>query len=121
MTADVAENAHKAAKTKYLPRVDGLAGYQHFSREVSILNSKQKSALTNLGTNSVGQLGNQLGQNLTTLAQQGIISPQTAQQLGQVLNNIASPRTQAANNIGTTIKDAFRTITKNIYAGGTST
>ena len=27
MTADVAENAHKAAKTKYLPRVDGLAGY----------------------------------------------------------------------------------------------
>ena len=118
MTADVAENAHKAAKTKYLPRVDGLAGYQHFSREVSILNGKQKSALTNLGTNSVGQLGNQLGQNLTTLAQQGIISPQTAQQLGQVLNNIASPLTQAANNIGTTIKDAFRTNTKNVYAGG---
>lgn len=118
MTADVAENAHKAAKTKYLPRVDGLAGYQHFSREVSILNGKQKSALTNLGTNSVGRLGNQLGQNLTTLAQQGIISPQTAQQLGQVLNNIASPLTQAANNIGTTIKDAFRTNTKNVYAGG---
>ena len=118
MTADVAENAHKAAKTKYLPRVDGLAGYQHFSREVSILNGKQKSALTNLGTNSVGQLGNQLGQNLTTLAQQGIISPQTAQQLGQVLNNIASPLTQAANNIGTTIKDAFRTNTKNVYTGG---
>ena len=118
MTADVAENAHKAAKTKYLPRVDGLAGYQHFSREVSILNGKQKSALTNLGTNSVGQLGNQLGQNLTILAQQGIISPQTAQQLGQVLNNIASPLTQAANNIGTTIKDAFRTNTKNVYAGG---
>lgn len=118
MTADVAENTHKAAKTKYLPRVDGLAGYQHFSREVSILNGKQKSALTNLGTNSVGQLGNQLGQNLTTLAQQGIISPQTAQQLGQVLNNIASPLTQAANNIGTTIKDAFRTNTKNVYAGG---
>lgn len=118
MTVDVAENTHKAAKTKYLPRVDGLAGYQHFSREVSILNGKQKSALTNLGTNSVGQLGNQLGQNLTTLAQQGIISPQTAQQLGQVLNNIASPLTQAANNIGTTIKDAFRTNTKNVYAGG---
>lgn len=118
MTADVAENTHKAAKTKYLPRVDGLAGYQHFSREVSILNSKQKSALTNLGTNSVGQLGNQLGQSLSSLAQQGIISQQTAQQLGQVLNSIASPLTQAANNIGTTVTDAFRTNTRNVYAGG---
>lgn len=118
MTADVAENTHKAAKTKYLPRVDGLAGYQHFSREVSILNGKQKSALTNIGTNSVGQLGNQLGQSLSSLAQQGIISQQTAQQLGQVLNSIASPLTQAANNIGTTITDAFRTNTRNVYAGG---
>lgn len=118
MTADVAENTHKAAKTKYLPRVDGLAGYQHFSREVSILNGKQKSALTNIGTNSVGQLGNQLGQSLSSLAQQGMISQQTAQQLGQVLNSIASPLTQAANNIGTTITDAFRTNTRNVYAGG---
>lgn len=118
MTADVAENTHKVAKTKYLPRVDGLAGYQHFSREVSILNGKQKSALTNIGTNSVGQLGNQLGQSLSSLAQQGMISQQTAQQLGQVLNSIASPLTQAANNIGTTITDAFRTNTRNVYAGG---
>lgn len=118
MTADVAENTHKAAKTKYLPRVDGLAGYQHFSREASILNGKQKSALTNIGTNSVGQLGNQLGQSLSSLAQQGIISQQTAQQLGQVLNSIASPLTQAANNIGTTVTDAFRTNTRNVYAGG---
>ena len=30
MTVDVAENTRKAAKTKYLPRVDALAGYQHF-------------------------------------------------------------------------------------------
>ena len=44
MAADVAENTHKAAKTKYLPRVDALAGYQHFSREISLLNDKQKQA-----------------------------------------------------------------------------
>ena len=68
MTAEVAENIHKSAKTKYLPRVDGLAGYQHFSREVSILNDKQKSALANLGSNTAGKLGNQIGQNLTSLA-----------------------------------------------------
>ncbi len=118
LTAEVAENTHKSAKTKYLPRVDGLAGYQHFSREVSILNDKQKSALANLGSNTAGKLGNQIGQNLTSLAQQGIISTQTAQQLGQLLSNIAAPLTQAGNNFGQSINDAFRTNTKNVYAAG---
>lgn len=118
MTAEVAENTHKSAKTKYLPRVDGLAGYQHFSREVSILNDKQKSALANLGSNTAGKLGNQIGQNLTSLAQQGIISTQTAQQLGQLLSNIAAPLTQAGNNFGQSINDAFRTNTKDVYAAG---
>ena len=100
MAADVAENTHKAAKTKYLPRVDALAGYQHFSREISLLNDKQKQALGNLGTNTVGQLGGQIGQNLSSLVQQGLISPQAAQQLGQVLGSITTPLTQAGNNIG---------------------
>ena len=107
MTADVAENTHKAAKTKYLPHVDALAGYQHFSREISLLNDKQKQALGNLGTNTVGQLGGQIGQNLSSLVQQGLISPQAAQQLGQVLGSITTPLTQAGNNIGQSINDAF--------------
>ncbi len=118
MAADVAENTHKAAKTKYLPRVDALAGYQHFSREISLLNDKQKQALGNLGTNTVGQLGGQIGQNLSSLVQQGLISPQAAQQLGQVLGSITTPLTQAGNNIGQSINDAFRSNTKNIYSGG---
>ena len=118
MAADVAENTHKAAKTKYLPRVDALAGYQHFSREISLLNDKQKQALGNLGTNTVGQLGGQIGQNLSSLVHQGLISPQAAQQLGQVLGSITTPLTQAGNNIGQSINDAFRSNTKNIYSGG---
>ena len=28
---EIAENTHKVAKAKYLPRVSGLAGYEHFS------------------------------------------------------------------------------------------
>ena len=107
MTVDVAENTRKAAKTKYLPRVDALAGYQHFSREISLLSDDQKNTLSNLGTNTFGQLGGQIGQNLTSLAQQGILSPQMAQQLGQLFSNVATPLTQVGNNIGQSINDAF--------------
>ena len=118
MTVDVAENPRKAAKTKYLPRVDALAGYQHFSREISLLSDDQKNTLSNLGTNTFGQLGGQIGQNLSSLAQQGVLSPQVAQQLGQLLSNVSTPLTQAGNNIGQSINDAFRSNTKNVYAGG---
>ena len=117
MSADVAENTRKAAKTKYLPRVDALAGYQHFSREISLLSDKQKRAFGHLGTNTVGQTGSQMEQNLASLVQQGILSPQTAQQLGQVLGNITTPLIQAGNNIGQRINDAFRSNTKNVYGG----
>ena len=118
MTVDVAENTRKAAKTKYLPRVDALAGYQHFSREISLLSDDLKNTLSNLGTNTFGQLGGQIGQNLSSLAQQGVLSPQVAQQLGQLLSNVSTPLTQAGNNIGQSINDAFRSNTKNVYAGG---
>ena len=118
MTVDVAENTRKAAKTKYLPRVDALAGYQHFSREISLLSDDQKNTLSNLGTNTFGQLGGQIGQNLSSLAQQGVLNPQVAQQLGQLLSNVSTPLTQAGNNIGQSINDAFRSNTKNVYAGG---
>ena len=118
MTVDIAENTRKAAKTKYLPRVDALAGYQHFSREISLLSDDQKNTLSNLGTNTFGQLGGQIGQNLSSLAQQGVLSPQVAQQLGQLLSNVSTPLTQAGNNIGQSINDAFRSNTKNVYAGG---
>lgn len=46
ISVEIAENAHKAAKTKYLPRVMGMAGYEHLSREMSLLNDKQKETLT---------------------------------------------------------------------------
>ena len=118
MTVDVAENTRKVAKTKYLPRVDALAGYQHFSREISLLSDEQKNSFSNLGTNTFGQLGGQISQNLNSLAQQGILSPQMAQQLGQLFSNVATPLAQAGNNIGQRINDAFRSNTKNVYAGG---
>ena len=118
VTADIAENAHKAAKTKYLPRVTGMAGYEHLSREISLLSDKQKETLSSLGSATVGKIGGQIGESITQLVQQGIISTQAAQRLGDVLGNITSPLSQAGNNIGETIRQSLRTNTKNMYAAG---
>ena len=44
---DIAYNLKKSARTKYLPKVDALGGYEWFNREISLLNSNQKSAISN--------------------------------------------------------------------------
>ena len=49
---EVNANLRKSARTKYLPQVNALAGYEWMSREVSILNNEQKSVLSNMGTNA---------------------------------------------------------------------
>lgn len=113
----VAANNHKAAQTKYLPRVDGMAGYQHFSREISLLNKQQKSSLSNLGTNTIGQVGNDLASSITNLVNQGALTQSTAEKLSALLGQIGTPLVQAGNNIGQSIRDAFRTNTKNLWAG----
>ena len=118
VTADIAEHTHKAAKTKYLPRVTGMAGYEHLSREVSLLNDKQKKTLSSLGSATVDKLNGQIGQSISQLVQQGIISAEAAQRLGDVLDNITAPLSQAGNNIGETIRQGLRTNTKNMYAAG---
>ena len=51
---DVATNLKKSARTKYLPKVDAMGGYEWFSKEISLLNDGQKSAFSNLGSNIVG-------------------------------------------------------------------
>ncbi|EGQ13974.1 TolC family protein [Prevotella pallens] len=118
LTAQIAEDTHKAAKTKYLPRVTGMAGYEHLSREISLLNDKQKQTLSSLGSTTVGQVGSQIGQTIGQLQQQGFISAQVAQRLADVLGGITTPLSQAGNNIGETIRRGLRTNTKNMYAAG---
>ena len=48
---DIAYNLKKSARTKYLPKVDALGGYEWFNREISLLNNNQKSAISNIGSN----------------------------------------------------------------------
>lgn len=113
----VALNTRKAARTKYLPKVDALAGYEHVSKEVSLLKNDQKEMLGNLGTVAGAKLAESLPQTITALAQQGLITPQAAQQMGGLLTQMMPSLAQQGNEIGQGLRDAFRTDTRNIWAG----
>lgn len=112
---DVARDTRKAARTKYLPHVDVVGGYEFMSREISILNDRQKGALGSLGTTAAGQIGGTMSSVISEMAGQGIISQQTASALGGIAGKLAPGIEQAGNSIGRTITDAFRTDTRNIF------
>lgn len=104
---DVAANLRKSARTKYLPHVSALGGYVWTSKEVSILNDDQKSALNNLGTNAATGLQTSLGPYTTIL-------PTALQtKLAGDLSTLAGTLDQ----FGMGVVDAFRTDTRNIVAG----
>lgn len=113
---EVALNTRKAAKTKYLPKVDLLGGYEWTSQEVSLLKDSQKDMLDNLGTTASSALGEKATNILGTLAQQGMITPQQAQALGNFMGSQIAPLAQTVNGFGQGITDAFRTDTRNIFA-----
>ncbi len=83
----MAEQVRKAARTKYLPHLDVLGGAVFSSREISLLTNTQKDALSGIGT-TVGAL----------------VGVQDQRVIG------------ALNKIGTDVKDAFRTDTRQMYA-----
>lgn len=112
---DVALNTRKTARTKYLPHVDVIAGYEFMSKEISILNDEQKGALGNLGTSSAEKVGSMMQTAISDMVNQGLITPQTAGALGQIASNAGAGMQQLGNTIGKSISDAFRTDTRNIF------
>ena len=105
---DVARDVKKAARTHYLPKVDALGGYSYMSKEVSILNDDQKSALSNLGSNAVnGMSASGIGAQLAQILEGLGMNP------AQVLPAAAA----ALNQTGQNVVDAFRTDTRNMWAG----
>lgn len=107
----------KAARTKYLPKIDVLGGYEYTSREISLLNNTQKNALGNIGTTIGGQMGSDISSVLGNLVQQGIFTQDQATQIGSVLNKAGTSLGSALNQAGQKIVDAFRTDTRNIFVG----
>lgn len=104
---EVAENVRKSARTKYLPHVSAIGAYEFTSEEISILNDGQKAALGGLGTTAVGTLQSTLGSLV------GALPPAAQLQVAQDMTRMA----EGLNQRGQNIADAFRTDTRNIFAG----
>ena len=115
MRQDIAANTRKAARTAYLPKVDAIGGYELLSKEISLLNNDQKTALNNLGTTITTKLGATLPEMLTSMAQQGVITPQQAQAFGQIGSQQLPALAQSLNEAGSDIRKAFRTNNRNMF------
>ncbi len=127
---DVAKNIRKSARTKYLPHISAIGTYQYTSEEISILNDDQKSMLSNLGNGfsslaqgGMGQLQSGMNSMSKLLGALNLPAP-VMQQLGAdmqkmqlELSQTVTTTTGALNAEGQKIVDAFRTDTRNIWAG----
>ena len=112
---DIATYTRKAARTQFLPKVDAVGGYELLSKEISLLNSDQKTALNNLGNILVPKLGESLTGIITDMTMEGIITPQQAQSLGKMAQGRMGTLTQSLNAAGTDIRRAFRTNNRNMF------
>lgn len=111
----------KAAHTNYLPKVSLTAGYMRTGDEISLLNSDQKSALNNLGSNAVNAFNGQYAGQFAQIAQQIVTKhPELAplvQNISGQLPQIQGALGQAGNAFGQGLTDALRTDTRNMTAG----
>ncbi len=122
---DMARNIRKSARTKYLPGIHAFGSYMYTSREISLLNGDQKSALSNIGTTAANGINSALqnaGASLTPeqlaaingqLGALGTSIEQIAGGFNEHINSAAS----MLNAGGRSLVDAFRTDTRNIFAG----
>ncbi|MCD8555112.1 MAG: TolC family protein [Bacteroides graminisolvens] len=102
-----ADYQNKAAFTNYLPKLSATGTYIRNQKEISILNDEQKAGLSQLGTT--------VGTQVKGFAQQlAVAHPELAPLIASLGNfDIATPLNAAGNSI----VDAFRTDTRNMYAG----
>ena len=112
---EVARNTRKAVRTKYLPKIDVLGGYEYTSKEISLLSDEQKSGLNNIGNKANGMIGNEVTPIISSLTQQGIITPEQASHLGNFISHFGSAMGEVLNHAGHKIVDAFETDTRNMF------
>lgn len=103
---EAAANLHRAARTDYLPKLSAEGGYRLTSREVSLLNGRQKSTLNSLGTTMTTPLQ-------SALASVAQAFPDLAPTFEQLMQTAAAD----VNTIGQDVRRAFRTNTRNLFAG----
>lgn len=101
----------KAAFTNYLPDISAMGTYMRNQKEFSLLSDELKGNLNNMGTAVHTQL--QGGVQEILAANPSLASNPIFQQLVGALSSIEGP----LNGAGNAITDAFRTDTRNVYAG----
>ena len=102
----------KAAFTNFLPKIDVTGTYMRTQKEISLLSDDQKNAIGNMGT-SVGMGLQQLNQQMQQIA---TAHPELLPLLTP-LSGVMGQIPGALNGVGQSIVDAFRTDTRNLYAG----
>lgn len=139
MKQEMARNVRKSARTKYLPHVTAYGAYEYTSREVSILNDGQKSALSNMGTTlgsslsaSAGSMSDLFKSSLTSAvtaaAKADPANAQALQQMGALMGSVTNQMASSFGGqlgqlagrmdaLGQQIVDAFRTDTRQLFAG----
>ena len=117
LSKEVAKNVRKAARTKYLPKVDAMGGYLYTSKQISIISGRQRQALGSLGTSLGSQAQASVSDMLSALTQQGILTPDQAEQLGGAFSQTGQSLGQAGNKLGQEVADAFDTDTRHMWAG----
>ena len=119
---DVAENIRKSARTKYLPHVSAIGTYEHTSKEISILNDGQKTVLGGLGTSVATGIQQGIGNITAQLPMENVAALLGAmgiplEGIQQLMNQNITALAGQLNEKGQNIVDAFRTDTRNIWAG----
>ena len=103
---NAAHYQRKAAFTNYLPNFSATGAYMRNQKEFSLLNNDQKAALSGLGSNLAGPIGQ---------AATGIIS--TYPELAPLISSLSGSLPAALDQVGNSLVDALRTDTRNVYAG----
>ena len=103
---NAAHYQRKAAFTNYLPSFSATGAYMRNQKEFSLLNADQKAALSGLGTSMAGPL-----------EQAGGIIAQLHPELASKIPELGASLTSAFNNAGSSLVEALRTDTRNVYAG----